>query len=232
MKLVRGYSLIEMLVVLIIFSLIATISLAFLSSSTNSFLQVNSKTENLKQLIIASEVIKEDLIHVSNKLIRDEFGVKKEFLITPEIIQNGKAIEFVRVSSSDGLGDTGSMYKVKYILENGSLNRYTSNFLNSAYLKDPLELISNVSEIEIISSLNSLSSVELENLPKLLTFNIKIKENFFKKFSSFLMPKKNLKINNGAALLLSLLITSIISLIGYRLFDATIYIRIRKKIFK
>ena len=77
MKLVRGYSLIEMLVVLIIFSLIATISLAFLSSSTNSFLQVNSKTENLKQLIIASEVIKEDLIHVSNKLIRDEFGVKK-----------------------------------------------------------------------------------------------------------------------------------------------------------
>ena len=82
MKLVRGYSLIEMLVVLIIFSLIATISLAFLSSSTNSFLQVNSKTENLKQLIIASEVIKEDLIHVSNKLIRDEFGVKKrEFLI-------------------------------------------------------------------------------------------------------------------------------------------------------
>ena len=73
------------------------------------------------------------------------------------------------------------MYKVKYILENGSLNRYTSNFLNSAYLKDPFELISNVSEIEIISSLNSLSSVELENLPKLLTFNIKIKENFFKK---------------------------------------------------
>ena len=37
------------------------------------------------------------------------------------------------------------------------------------------------------------------------------------------MPKKNLKINNGAALLLSLLITSIISLIGYRLFDATIF---------
>lgn len=182
MKLVRGYSLIEMLVVLIIFSLIATISLAFLSSSTNSFLQVNSKTENLKQLIIASEVIKEDLIHVSNKLIRDEFGVKKEsFSSTPEVIQNGKAIEFVRVSSSDGLGDTGSMYKVKYILENGSLNRYTSNFLNSAYLKDPFELISNVSEIEIISSLYSLSSVELESLPKLLTFNIKIKENFFKK---------------------------------------------------
>ena len=77
MKLVRGYSLIEMLVVLIIFSLIAAISLAFLSSSTNSFLQVNSKTENLKQLIIASEVIKDDLIHVSNKFIRDEFGVKK-----------------------------------------------------------------------------------------------------------------------------------------------------------
>ena len=37
------------------------------------------------------------------------------------------------------------------------------------------------------------------------------------------MPKKELKIEKGAALLLTLFVTSIISIIGYRLFDLTIF---------
>ena len=37
------------------------------------------------------------------------------------------------------------------------------------------------------------------------------------------MLKKDIKIERGAALLLSLLITSVVSLIGYRLFDITIF---------
>ena len=183
MKISKGYSLIEMLIVLFIFSMIALISLSFLSSSANSFFQINSKTDNLKQLIVATEVIKDDLIHASDKLARNEFGVKKQiFFISPFLIENGTAIEFVRFSSSDGLGNTGSMFKVKYILENGTLNRYVSNFLNSPYSSNPLALISDVSEIEIQKPLSSsFSSFEPENIPKLLKFNIKIGEVFFKK---------------------------------------------------
>ena len=87
----------------------------------NSFFQINSKTDNLKQLIVATEVIRDDLVHASDKLARNEFGVKKQiFFISPFLIENGTAIEFVRFSSSDGLGNTGSMFKVKYILENGN----------------------------------------------------------------------------------------------------------------
>ena len=37
------------------------------------------------------------------------------------------------------------------------------------------------------------------------------------------MRKKSIKLNKGAALLLSLFITSIVSIIGYRLFDLTIF---------
>lgn len=183
MKISRGYSLIEMLIVLFIFSMIALISLSFLSSSANSFFQINSKTDNLKQLIVATEVIRDDLVHASAKLARNEFGVKKQiFFISPFLIENGTAIEFVRFSSSDGLENTGSMFKVKYILENGTLNRYVSNFLNSPYSSKPLALISDVSEIEIQKPLSSsFSSFEPENIPKLLKFNIKIGEVFFKK---------------------------------------------------
>ena len=183
MKISRGYSLIEMLIVLFIFSMIALISLSFLSSSANSFFQINSKTDNLKQLIVATEVIRDDLVHASDKLARNEFGVKKQiFFISPFLIENGTAIEFVRFSSSDGLENTGSMFKVKYILENGTLNRYVSNFLNSPYSSNPLTLISDVSKIEIQKPLSSsFSSFEPENIPKLLKFNIKIGEVFFKK---------------------------------------------------
>ena len=153
MKISRGYSLIEMLIVLFIFSMIALISLSFLSSSANSFFQINSKTDNLKQLIVATEVIRDDLVHASDKLARNEFGVKKQiFFISP------------------------------FLIENGTLNRYVSNFLNSPYSSKPLALISDVSEIEIQKPLSSsFSSFEPENIPKLLKFNIKIGEVFFKK---------------------------------------------------
>ena len=90
-------------------------------SQLKKLFQINSKTDNLKQLIVATEVIRDDLVHASDKLARNEFGVKKQiFFISPFLIENGTAIEFVRFSSSDGLENTGSMFKVKYILENGT----------------------------------------------------------------------------------------------------------------
>ena len=106
MTLTKGYSLIEMLVVLLIFSSIAIISASFLSSAANSFFQVNSKTDELRELIIATEIIKEDLIHIVDNSTRNEFGIKKKsFFLSNELKQSGKIIEFVRYSYSDGIGD-------------------------------------------------------------------------------------------------------------------------------
>jgi type II secretion system protein J len=183
MKLVKGYSLIEMLIVLLIFSSIALISASFLSSSTNSFFQVNSKTEELKQLIIATEIIKEDLIHIVDKSTRNEFGIKKKsFLLSYDYKQSGKIIEFVRYSSNEGIGDSGSFQKIKYVLENGILKRYSSNFLNSPYLKDHTPLILNVSEVKIDNPLAfSSNSNDLNTIPIIINFKIKIKEVFFNK---------------------------------------------------
>ena len=183
MTLTKGYSLIEMLVVLLIFSSIAIISASFLSSAANSFFQVNSKTDELRELIIATEIIKEDLIHIVDKSTRDEFGIKKKsFFLSNELKQSGKIIEFVRYSASDGIGDLGSLHKVKYILENGMLKRYSSNFLNSPYLNDHITLIQNVSEVKIDNPLAfSKPAYDLNSLPKIVNFKIKIKEVFFNK---------------------------------------------------
>tara|TARA_B100001027_G_scaffold216914_1_gene195069 strand:+ start:6675 stop:7247 length:573 start_codon:yes stop_codon:yes gene_type:complete len=183
MKLSKGYSLIEMLVVLLIFSSIAIISASFLSSSANSFFQVNSKTDELRELIIATEIIKEDLIHIVDKSTRNEFGIKKKsFSLSNELKQSGKIIEFVRYSSSDGIGELGSLNKVKYVLENGRLKRYVSNFLNSPYLNDHITLIQNVSEVKIDNPIAFSTVTNDTNLmPKIINFKIKIKEVFFNK---------------------------------------------------
>ena len=183
MKMIKGYSLIEMLIVLLIFSFLALISLSFLSSSTNSFFQVNSKTEDLKELIIASEIIKDDLIHLSDRPIRNEYGIqKRSFLLAVNLVQEGSVLEFVRYSSSDGAGQIGSLQKIKYVLEDGTLNRYTSTFLNSPYSNKALKLISDISELKINDPLtNSISPYEFDYIPRLLNFNIKIKEGFFNK---------------------------------------------------
>ena len=171
------------LVVLLIFSSIAIISASFLSSAANSFFQVNSKTDELRELIIATEIIKEDLIHIVNKSTRNEFGIKKKsFYLSNELKQSGKIIEFVRFSSSDGIEGLGSLHRVKYILENGVLKRYSSNFLNSPYLNDHITLIQNVSEVKINNPLVfSRPANNLNILPKILNFKIKIKEVFFNK---------------------------------------------------
>ena len=197
MTLTKGYSLIEMLVVLLIFSSIAIISASFLSSAANSFFQVNSKTDELRELIIATEIIKEDLIHIVDKSTRNEFGIKKKsFFLSNELKQSGKIIEFVRYSASDGIGDLGSLHKVKYILENGMLKRYSRNLLNSPYLNDHITLIQNVSEVIIDNQLAfSRSAYDLNTLTKMVNFKIKIKKDFLNKVIVVSKAKERIKNN-------------------------------------
>ncbi|RZO98749.1 MAG: hypothetical protein EVA47_03995 [Gammaproteobacteria bacterium] len=62
------------------------------------------------------------------------------------------------------------------------LKRYSSNFLNSPYLNDHITLIQNVSEVKIDNPLAfSRSAYDLNSLPKIVNFKIKIKEVFFNK---------------------------------------------------
>lgn len=67
MNLNKGYSLIEILVVLSIFSLMSLLILSFTNISVNSSLLVSEETNKLRRLINTSEIIKDDLIHSINK---------------------------------------------------------------------------------------------------------------------------------------------------------------------
>ena len=71
MNLNKGYSLIEILVVLSIFSLMSLLILSFTNISVNSSLLVSEETNKLRRLINTSEIIKDDLIHSINKPLKN-----------------------------------------------------------------------------------------------------------------------------------------------------------------
>jgi type II secretion system protein J len=189
MNIEKGYSLIEMLVVLMIFSIIALLSLSFISSSVTSYFSLNSKTIQLKNLIILSDVIKKDLIHTVNISPRNDLGVKEEFFfkINNERIQDNKILEFVSYSSSDGLNETGALSKVKYEFKDGNLYRFSSNNLNASYSETPLLLLSNIKDIklEVFYNQSYLTYWPVNNpkdeLPQLLSLKFYFEDLFFNK---------------------------------------------------
>ena len=189
MNMEKGYSLIEMLVVLMIFSIVALLSLSFISSSVTSYFSLNSKTIQLKNLIILSDIIKKDLIHTVNIFPRNDLGVKEKFFfkINNERIQDNRILEFVSYSSSDGLNETGVLNKVKYELKDGNLYRFSSNNLNAPYSKTPLLLLSNIKDIklEVFYNQSYLTYWPVNNpkdeLPQLLNLKFYFEDLFFNK---------------------------------------------------
>ena len=172
-----------------IFSIIALLSLSFISSSVTSYFSLNSKTIQLKNLIILSDVIKKDLIHTVNIFPRNDLGVKEEFFfkINNERIQDNKILEFVSYSSSDGLNETGALSKVKYEFKDGNLYRFSSNNLNASYSETPLLLLSNIKDIklEVFYNQSYLTYWPVNNpkdeLPQLLSLKFYFEDLFFNK---------------------------------------------------
>ena len=187
---IKGYSLIEMLVVLMIFSIISLLSLSFVTTSVDSYFSVNSKTSELKNLVSLTDVLKRDLIHAVNIQPRNDLGVKNKssFKINNQKNQKDFILEFITYSSSDGVEDTGTLNKIKYVLDDGNLYRFSSKFLNSKYADKPLLMMANIKDIQIeIISNQAYSSIwpldiNTNKLPDLLNIRLDLNGSIFKKF--------------------------------------------------
>ncbi|MDA9608651.1 GspJ family type II secretion system protein [SAR86 cluster bacterium] len=186
----KGYSLIEMLVVLMIFSIISLLSLSFVTTSVDSYFSVNSKTTELKNLISLTDILKRDLIHAVNIQPRNDLGVKNKsfFKINNQKNQKDFILEFLTYSSSDGVNNTGTLNKIKYVLEDGNLYRFSSKFLNSKYSENPLLLVANIKDIQIEVMSNQAYSaiwpldINTNKLPDLINIRLDLNGSIFKKF--------------------------------------------------
>jgi type II secretion system protein J len=187
----KGYTLVEVLIVMSLFSLISLLSLSFLNTSVSSSIGITSKSKLLNQLSVFSEVLEDDLFHVAKQFPRsDETNQFPSFFKLNNNFQEGKAIlEFVRSSSSDGVDELGAINKVMYKVEDNILYRNFSPYLNAPYEKQALAIISDLEELEIkvLFDRNEyltwppFNEADLKIYPTLMEINIKFSDGNFEK---------------------------------------------------
>ena len=119
----KGYTLVEVLIVMSLFSLISLLSLSFLNTSVSSSIGISSKSKLLNELSVFSELLEDDLFHVAKQFPRatEEDQFPSFFKLNNDFQEGEAIIELVRNSSSDGLDELGAINKVIYKVDNLSL---------------------------------------------------------------------------------------------------------------
>ena len=187
----KGYTLVEVLIVMTLFSVISLLSLSFLNTSVSSSIGISSKSKLLNELSLLSELLKDDLFHVAKQYPRaDELNQFPTFFKLDNDFREGEPIlELVRNSASDGIEDQGAINKIYYKVKDNVLYRNYSNYLNSAYQERPFALVSEIEDIEIKALYDKneyliwppFNEADIEIYPTLLEVNIIFNEGNFKK---------------------------------------------------
>ncbi len=186
MNLNKGYSLIEILVVLSIFSLMSLLILSFTNISVNSSLLVSEETNKLRRLINTSEIIKDDLIHSINKPLKNtNTNYRSSFFAQNDWLEGEPFLEFTRHSESEGVQETGVYQRIKYVLEDGRIERYSTDSLLSEYNTSSITLLVEVDSVNVIAfkerNYNFWPIDESLNLPKFLEITLQFKDDVFQK---------------------------------------------------
>ena len=187
----KGYTLVEVLIVMTLFSVISLLSLSFLNTSVSSSIGISSKSKLLNELSLLSELLKDDLFHVAKQYPRaDELNQFPTFFKLDNDFREGEPIlELVRNSASDGIEDQGAINKINYKVKDNVLYRNYSSYLNSAYQERPFALVSEIEDIEIKALYDKneyliwppFNEADIEIYPTLLEVNIIFNEGNFKK---------------------------------------------------
>ena len=187
----KGYTLVEVLIVMTLFSVISLLSLSFLNTSVSSSISISSKSKLLNELSLLSELLKDDLFHVAKQYPRaDELNQFPTFFKLDNDFREGEPIlELVRNSASDGIEDQGAINKIHYKVKDNVLYRNYSSYLNSAYQERPFALVSEIEDIEIKALYDKneyliwppFNEAGIEIYPTLLEVNIIFNEGNFKK---------------------------------------------------
>lgn len=147
----QGFTLPEVLVALLIFSLIAAASVYALRLGVDSRDQLAASDERLKELQIARVLIKEDFAQVTARPVRDEFGI-----LTPAYFHGGQSLfERRPVSGEDVLvtfvrggwlnpnarAPRSALQYVEYIRKDDALIRRARVYLDDASRSERIERV-------------------------------------------------------------------------------------------
>ncbi|MGB5443566.1 MAG: type II secretion system minor pseudopilin GspJ [Gammaproteobacteria bacterium] len=143
---VRGFTLLEMLVALAIFSLLAVMSYGGLAAVLEQQFRTEAEAERLAALQKAYLVMQRDIEQVVARPVRDGFGDEQPALA------GDQALEFTRGGWSNPLGRPRSaLQRVAYAWEERQLRRYVWQVLDRAQDSQPVEqlLLDNIEYLQI-----------------------------------------------------------------------------------
>ena len=109
----KGFTLIEVLVSIVILSIIAIVSTNFLQSSISAREEGAKKLQNIKELNIASSIVRRDMRQILNVPIRDYFGNNLKGNFIADTISN--SIVFTTLVNSSF--STSRVRRVEYLYQ-------------------------------------------------------------------------------------------------------------------
>ena len=146
----RGFTLIEMLVVLAIFSVVGLIASQLVSRTINNHAIMSERGARLVEVQRAMQILKRDVMQLTNRPIRDMLGDQ----IEPIRIGSDGLIEFSRMGWRNPLQQQrAELQRVAYIVEDGDLYRSYWSVLDRAQDSEPVvqKLLGDVEQVEFFA---------------------------------------------------------------------------------
>ncbi len=146
----RGFTLIEMLVVLAIFSVVGLIASQLVSRTINKHAIMSERGARLVEVQRAMQILKRDVMQLTNRPIRDMLGDP----IEPIRIGSDGLIEFSRMGWRNPLQQQrAELQRVAYIVEDGDLYRSYWSVLDRAQDSEPVvqKLLGDVEQVEFFA---------------------------------------------------------------------------------
>ena len=146
----RGFTLIEMLVVLAIFAVVGLIASQLVSRTINNHAIMSERAARLVEVQRAMQILKRDVMQLTNRPIRDMLGDP----IEPIRIGSDGLIEFSRMGWRNPLQQQrAELQRVAYIVEDGDLYRSYWSVLDRAQDSEPVvqKLLGDVEQVEFFA---------------------------------------------------------------------------------
>jgi general secretion pathway protein J len=147
----RGFTLLELLIAITIFAILATFAYSGLKVVLDTENQTSQYSQRMSQLQLAFSLIKRDIEQAVDRPIRDEQGDEQSALVSGGLL--GRLLELTRDGYANPMKlPRSNLQRVGYQVDEETLYRLTWRILDRAQDSEPhrYELIDNIDELELV----------------------------------------------------------------------------------